>query len=150
MAEAALTPGPNLRDHIVDVLIAERAPKLSGGPAWPVLRPALYALLGYDRARAMADAIAPLGGQAALDYIAALLEVQIETVGLERLPREGKAVLVCNHPTGIADGIAVYEALRRVRSDIVFFSCPGAGPVNGRTRTFPPASRSKSNLDSWC
>ena len=31
--------------HIVDELIAERAPGLSGSAVWPLLRPALYALL---------------------------------------------------------------------------------------------------------
>src|SRR5215510_11915095 len=39
--------------HIVDVLIEERAPHLSNGPLWPVLRPILYAVLNYDKARAM-------------------------------------------------------------------------------------------------
>jgi putative hemolysin len=30
--------------------------------------------------------------------------------------------VVCNHPTGIADGIAVYDALKRVRSDLSFYA----------------------------
>lgn len=109
-------------DHIVDVLIKERAPRLSGGAAWPMLKPPLYRLLGYDTARAMADAIAPMQGQAALDYVAELLEVKVETHGLDRIPREGRLVIVSNHPTGIADGVAVYDALKPVRPDIVFFA----------------------------
>lgn len=109
-------------DHIVDVLIKERAPRLSGGAAWPMLKPPLYRLLGYDTARAMADAIAPMQGQAALDYVADLLEVKVETRGLDRIPREGRLVIVSNHPTGIADGVAVYDALKPVRPDIVFFA----------------------------
>ena len=28
-------------DHIIDALIAERAPRLSGGPLWPLVRPPL-------------------------------------------------------------------------------------------------------------
>lgn len=111
-----------MAEHIVDVLIKERAPRLSGGAAWPIFRPPLYRLLGYETARGMADAIAPLGGQAALDYVARLLEVKVETYGLERIPRQGRLVLVCNHPTGIADGIAVYQALRPVRPDLIFFA----------------------------
>lgn len=109
-------------DHIVDVLIKERAPRLSGGAAWPMLKPPLYRLLGYDTARAMADAIAPMQGQAALDYVADLLEVKVETHGLDRIPRQGRLVIVSNHPTGIADGVAVYDALKPVRPDIVFFA----------------------------
>lgn len=110
------------QNHIVDVLIAERAPRLSSGPAWPVLRPLLYQLLGYDRARAMAEAIAPMSGQAALDHVAALLDVKVEVLGLANLPPRGRLVLVCNHPTGIADGIAVYDALKPVRPDLIFFA----------------------------
>ena len=42
-------------DHIVDILIAERAPKLAANPLWPLVRPTLYALLNYKTARVMAD-----------------------------------------------------------------------------------------------
>jgi hypothetical protein len=65
----APTPPQSPRDHIVDVLIAERAPKLAASSAWPVLRPALYQLLDYGKARRMADAIAPMPGQAALEHV---------------------------------------------------------------------------------
>ena len=40
--------------HIVDILIAERAPHLRASPLWPVLRPLLYRMLDYAKARAMA------------------------------------------------------------------------------------------------
>ena len=43
--------------HIVDVLIAERAPRLTASPVWPVVRPALYSVLNYRAAVRMADAI---------------------------------------------------------------------------------------------
>jgi hypothetical protein len=61
--------------HIVDVLIAERAPRLASSPAWPLARPLLYRLLNYRRARQMADAVAPMGGHEALDFVSRLLEV---------------------------------------------------------------------------
>jgi putative hemolysin len=127
---AALPIGPH--DHIVDDLIAERAPRLAGGPAWPVLRPLLYRLLDYGKARRMADAIAPMNGHAALDYVSELLSVQVTIRGLERIPRSGRVILVANHPTGIADGMAVYDAIRPIRPDIRFYAnsdahrvCPG-------------------------
>ncbi|MGA0605735.1 GNAT family N-acetyltransferase [Phenylobacterium sp. VNQ135] len=110
------------RDHIVDVLIAERAPKLAGSAAWPLLRPLLYAMLDYGKARRMADAIAPLPGRAALDHVAELLSVKVSASGLEHVPAEGRAIVVCNHPTGIADGIAVFDALKGLRPDICFYA----------------------------
>lgn len=118
--------------HIVDVLIKERCPRLAGLPAWPLVRPFLYAALNYRAARTMADAIAPLSGQAALAYVSALLHLNLEIVGLDRLPAVGRCVIVANHPTGIADGIAVHDLLARLRQDHIFFAnadalrvCPG-------------------------
>ena len=108
--------------HIVDQLIAERAPKLAASPTWPVVRPLLYALLDYGKARRMADAIAPMPGRPALDYVSALLALKVVATGLEHAPREGRCVVVCNHPTGIADGIAVFDALKALRPDICFYA----------------------------
>lgn len=112
----------NARDHIVDVLIAERAPRLAASPVWPVARPLLYALLDYGKARRMADAIRPMPGRAALDHVSNLLALTAQINGLERVPASGRAVILCNHPTGIADGVAVYDALKPVRPDILFYA----------------------------
>lgn len=118
--------------HIVDVLIEERAPQLSRTAYWRYIRPSLYRALHYRKARAMADAIAPLGGRAAMAYISDLLRLRVQTRGLARIPREGRVVVVANHPTGIADGVAVYDGLKAHRPDICFFAnadahrvCPG-------------------------
>ena len=125
----APSPAP---DHIVDVLIKERAPRLSASPAWLLLRPALYGLLGYRQARAMADAVAGMGGREALDYVSGLLALQVTARGLERLPRGGAAVVIVNHPTGLADGVAVYDALRPIRPDLMFFANADALRVDPR------------------
>ncbi len=108
--------------HIVDLLIAERAPRLASSPAWPILRPLLYAVLDYGKARRMADAIAPLGGGEALAFISKLLRVKVRVDGLERVPATGRLIVVCNHPTGIADGMAVHDALTPVRPDLMFYA----------------------------
>lgn len=118
--------------HIVDVLIEERAPKLSGSPAWPVLRPLLHALLGYDKARRMADAIAPMDGKGALDFVSDLLGIDVVVSGLHHLPRTGRVIIVGNHPTGIADGVAVYDALKAARPDIIFYANSDAHRVCAR------------------
>ncbi len=118
--------------HIVDELIYERAPRLVVSPVWPVARPLLYGLLGYRKAVAMADAVRDLGGAEALAYISRLLSLKVHVKGLEHLPAAGRCVVVCNHPTGIADGIAVADAIARVRPDAIFFANADALRVNGR------------------
>ncbi|MEN5228577.1 1-acyl-sn-glycerol-3-phosphate acyltransferase [Brevundimonas naejangsanensis] len=124
----AMSPAP----HIVDVLIAERAPRLTGSAAWPLVRPALYGLLDYAKARRMADAIGPMGGRQALDYVSDLLELTVRTAHLDRLPVSGRCLVVCNHPTGIADGLAVHDALRTVRDDLIYFANADALRVSPR------------------
>jgi putative hemolysin len=118
------------RAHIIDVLIAERAPKLAASLAWPVVRPLLYRMLDYDKARRMADAIAPLSGRAALEHVSDLLSVKVSARGVEHIPSRGRLVLICNHPTGIADGIAVYDALKGARPDICFYANSDAHRVS--------------------
>ncbi len=115
--------------HIVDVLIEERAPKLSGGALWPLVRPPLFSLLNYDKAVRMADAIAPMGGREAMDFISNLLSVKLEVTGLERLPRDGAFILLANHPTGITDGVAVYDAVKSARPDMLFYANSDANRV---------------------
>src|SRR6185503_3424060 len=99
-----------------------RAPKLSGTPIWPLIRPPLYQVLDYAKAVRMADAIAPLPGGAALDLISDLLKLKVAIAGLARVPAKGRAIVICNHPTGIADGIAVYDALKPRRPDLCFYA----------------------------
>jgi putative hemolysin len=87
-----------------------------------LIRPPLYRLLDYRKARTMADAISVMGGREALDFVSDLLALDVEVTGLERLPSAGRCVVVANHPTGIADGLAVYDALKPARPDIVFYA----------------------------
>jgi len=113
---------PAAAKHIVDEMIEERAPKLSSSAAWPILRPVLYTILNYRKAVRMADAIQPMGGGEAMDYISKLLEVKLKTSGLERMPKDGAFLILCNHPTGIVDGLAMYDAVKAIRPDILFYA----------------------------
>lgn len=108
--------------HIIETLIEERAPKLSASPVWPMVRPPLYALLNYGRACSMADTIGPMDGHAALEYISRELALRVQVSGLERVPRHGRLIIIANHPTGIADGIALFDAVKGVRPDVVFYA----------------------------
>lgn len=118
--------------HIVDVLIAERAPRLTASMVWPVVRPFLYRLLNYPAARRMADAIADRSGAGTLAYMSDLLDLRVSTMNLERLPATGRCVVVCNHPTGIADGMAVFDAIKARRPDTIFFANADALRVSPR------------------
>lgn len=122
--------------HIADILIAERGEKIVNSRWWPLLRPVLYRILHYHDAVRMADELAPLSAQAAMDFISALLSIELDVSGLENIPRAGAFILAANHPTGIADGVAVYDALKRVRPDIAIFTNRDAIRINPRLAEF--------------
>lgn len=125
--------------HIVDVLIEERAPKLSGSAAWPLLRPVLYNVLNYNKAVTMADMIAPMSGREALDSVSDLLSVKLDVSGLDRMPKDGAFLILANHPTGITDGVALYDAVKHARPDILFYANSDAERVCPRfTETLIP------------
>ena len=131
-SQGALRRSARRHDHIVDTLIEERSPRLSSSRIWPLVRPPLYALLDYGKARRMADALRRLPGREALDLVSRMLSVRLTLKGLERIPQTGRLVVICNHPTGITDGIAVLDALRQVRPDIYFYANADAERVAPR------------------
>lgn len=135
------SPPPSTRPppavaHVIDLMLAERAPRLLGSPVWPLLGPLRDVFFGYRQACALADALAPLGGQEALDYVSELLHLKVAAHEVARLPVDGPCIIVANHPTGIADGVALYDAVKTRRPDVRFFAnadaeriCPRFGEV---------------------
>jgi len=109
--------------HIVDTLIEERATKLRQNPhVWKIVQKYLYPVLGYREAIDLIDDVQGLSGFAVFEHLSRLLNMRITIEGLEHLPREGRAVLMPNHPAGIADGIAVFDAIKSVRPDMTIFA----------------------------
>jgi len=56
--------------------------------------------------------------------------VRVTTKGLAQVPAKGRVILICNHPTGIADGIAVFDAVKAVRPDVCFYANSDAHRVS--------------------
>lgn len=123
---------PSVPKHIVDDLIEDRAPRLIHSPLWPMIKAIGYPMLGYRRAVTMVDAITDRTGTGCLDWCSDYLDLKIDLTGLENVPETGACVIVANHPGGIADGVAVWDAMKAKRPDMVFFAnrdalkvCPG-------------------------
>lgn len=108
--------------HIVDILIEERAKTLIRSPFWPLNRSILYPLLKEPKARHMADSIAGLSGREAMALVSSILSLDVRVSGLENVPAQGRVIIASVHPTGIADGVAMYDALKEKRPDLAFFA----------------------------
>lgn len=109
--------------HIVEQLIRERAPKLVSRPRlFRTVRPLLYRMLAYDAAVFLADAIRPMTGHEAFRMVTNHISPRTAVEGLHNLPRQGACIIIANHPTGLADGMAVFQAIRDRRRDHVFLA----------------------------
>lgn len=131
-AEAVALVSQGQPGHIIDTLIAERGQKIVHHPLWPVMRPFLYTVLRYRKAVEFADAVAHMPGYQAFLHLSGLLQLDIQVKHPERIPESGGFILVCNHPTGIADGIAAFDLLKDRRPDMVFFGNRDAVRLNPR------------------
>ena len=107
----------------IDPLIIDRAPWLARPRGWrrPARR-ALDRLLDYDRCIALAEAFRGESTEAIMRRMAELIVRDVEATGLENVPRQGPALVVANHPTGIADGIVLHALLAPVRPDLYVFA----------------------------
>ncbi len=114
--------GDQPQKHIVDELIEERAQKLMKSRLWPLYKTMLYPLLLHKQAVAMADAISDLPAQGVFNYISDLLSLDIQVEGVENIPLDGRVLIASTHPTGIPDGVAMYDAIKAWRPDMTFFA----------------------------
>ncbi len=107
----------------IDPLIEERAPWLFGDSfiAEPA-RSALNSMLGYHRTVALAEVFRDMKARDVMDQLAFLLARDVEVTGLENIPSYGPALVVANHPTGIADGIMLWHVLAQERPDLFIYA----------------------------
>ncbi len=106
-----------------DPLIAERAPWLfNEAPYAALARQGLMRLLGYERTLTLAELYQDWPTDHIMRHVAGLLARDVEVSGLEHIPRQGPALIVANHPTGIADGIMLHNAIWPVRPDLFIYA----------------------------
>ena len=103
----------------IDPLIAERAPWLfTGRPHHELARRMLTRVLGYARTVALGERLKDEPTAAIMRVVGDLIARDVQASGLENLPRNGPALIVCNHPTGIADGVILHRLIAPLRPDL--------------------------------
>ncbi|MEM1301238.1 MAG: 1-acyl-sn-glycerol-3-phosphate acyltransferase [Pseudomonadota bacterium] len=112
----------SLRERI-DPLIAERSPWLFRNTPWArVAKPLLDKTLAYERSLEIGATLDPLTAEQQMVRLADMLCKRLTHKGLGNVPASGAALIVANHPTGIADGIMLQRVLSTVRTDTYFFA----------------------------
>lgn len=107
----------------IDPLIAERAPWMyKNVPGVARIRGLFHLLLGYDKTLAIATALQDKTSADIMETMGRLLAKNVDVRGLSNLPLHGPALIVANHPTGIADGIILNHLIRKARPDAYFLA----------------------------
>ena len=107
----------------LEPLIAERAPWLfENTKSANLARHSLMRLLGYGETIRLGALYENWPTDRIMHHIAGLLVRDLEVSGLENIPRQGPALIVANHPTGIADGIMLHHALWSIRPDMYIYA----------------------------
>ena len=108
---------------VIDELIAERAPWYhKNGVPQLVLRAYLNGLLGYRHTVELANSLVNLSAERIFTDVGQQLAKNVRVSGIQNIPSHGPVLIVCNHPTGIADGLILHNALLARRDDIYFFA----------------------------
>jgi 1-acyl-sn-glycerol-3-phosphate acyltransferase len=110
-----------MRDRI-DPLIEERAPWLFRGRAVAPIRMALEGALGYGKTLRLAANYRDMPVLDIMDDLAGIVARDVEVCGLANIPTSGPALILANHPTGIADGIILHSVLTRLRQDAFYYA----------------------------
>ncbi|WP_373636664.1 1-acyl-sn-glycerol-3-phosphate acyltransferase [Yoonia sp. BS5-3] len=110
-------------EHRIEPLIAERAPWLyRKRPGTRIVKRGLHKMLGYDQTVTIAKSLEHATSAQIMDEMAAKLAQSVTAKGLGNIPAHGPALIVANHPTGIADGIILNHLITKARPDAYFFA----------------------------
>jgi len=87
-----------------------------------VLAGAIGKLFAIDRANKLADKVEEANSERPAEVALSELGVSysVRSQDMANIPLEGAAIIVCNHPTGMLDGIMLIDLLSKVRPDVKF------------------------------
>lgn len=107
----------------LDPLIQERAPWLySSKPHHRIVRRVMMGLLRYPRTVELGAEFRDLPSQEIFRRMTQLIVRDVRVEGMERIPATGPALIVSNHPTGIADGIVMNALISPLRDDLFIYA----------------------------
>ncbi len=109
--------------HPIDQIIEERCPKLMRNKFfWSLVRPTIYKVFKYQTAKNITDDISNKSGYDCFEYLTNLLNFNLEIKNLNNIPKKGPIILAGNHPTGLTDGIVMFEVLKDRRPDYTLYA----------------------------
>ena len=111
------------RIHPIDEIIEERCPKLMSNKfLWSVIKPTIFKIFKYQTAKNITDDISDISGFECFNYLTNLLKFNLDIRNIELVPKYGPIILAGNHPTGLTDGIVMFEVMKERRPDYTLYA----------------------------
>ena len=109
--------------HPIDEIIEERCPKLmSNKYLWSLIKPTIFKIFKYETAKNITDDISNVSGYDCFTYLTDLLNFNLDIRNIEFVPENGPIILAGNHPTGLTDGIVMFEVMKDRRPDYTLYA----------------------------
>ena len=107
----------------INQLVQDRAPWLVNSS---FLSKTIYAFLKkflkFSETIYVGDHIQGMTGAEAFNWLGSEYTSHCEIEGLENIPKDGKCLLVANHPMGASVAVSIYHQIFSVREDVFFFA----------------------------
>lgn len=108
--------------HEFDSLVNEKLGLAPLGLSSNIARCLLSPLLHRREFIELAEKTKGLDIYDAINTVHLYFNLDVVCFGLNNIPKTGACIVVANHPTGLADGIAIHKAVLNVRRDIFIVS----------------------------
>lgn len=109
--------------HPIDEILEERCPNLMKNKIfWFLIRPIVFKIFKYHEAKKIVREISKKSGFECFLYLTNFLQSDHIVRNIENVPKSGPIILAGNHPTGLTDGIVMFDVLKERRPDYTLFA----------------------------
>ncbi len=103
-------------------ILETRVPWLFASPRGRKLLPLVHRMVNHrNAARMMQQWSRCPSGIEVIRQMHQTVRPRVSVRGLEHVPAQGGCLLISNHPTGLTDGVALFDPVRHVRQDVAIF-----------------------------
>ena len=89
---------------------------------WNIIKTPIFKALNYKEAKEITDIIFSKNGFDAFSYLVEILDTSMRVEHLDFVPDKGAVLLAGNHPTGLIDGIVMFQVLKVKRPDYALYA----------------------------
>ena len=109
--------------HPIDEILEERCPNLMKNKIlWSLIRPFVFKIFKYHEAKKIVKDISKKSGFECFSYLTHFLQSDHNVQNIENVPKNGPIILAGNHPTGLTDGIVMFDVLKERRPDYTLYA----------------------------